>query len=251
VSTDIHMYLEVRDHDTAPWRKIDEIFDYQYYDPSRPTELRTGGEPGTEDYWEYVSNPSKTDHPYDDRNYQLFAALADVRNGVGFAGVLTGNKVTPIAEPRGIPTDLSPELQKIWDEGGDHTPTWLMLYEVLAYDWDQPYIYIGVVSVKQYEKLKDGIVPESWSGGISGPGIVTYLAEEYESLKAAGQLPDKVEGEYANSGKFFDAQIYIQTSWSVPGGLRSAIGTTWFSMLAGVGENYDHDNTRFVFWFDS
>lgn len=32
-----------------------------------------------------------------DRHYQLFAVLAGVRNGYGFAGVPTGEPVTPIA----------------------------------------------------------------------------------------------------------------------------------------------------------
>lgn len=40
------------------------------------------------------------------RHYQLFAVLADVRNGYGFAGVQTGEPVKPIAKPRGLPPDF-------------------------------------------------------------------------------------------------------------------------------------------------
>lgn len=53
--------------------------------------------------------PFKTGKPFDNRNYDLFAALADVRNGVGFAGVKTGKAIEPIAMPRGIPDDADPD----------------------------------------------------------------------------------------------------------------------------------------------
>lgn len=42
-----------------------------------------------------------------DRHYQLFAVLAGVRNGHGFARVRTGEAVKPIAEPRGLPKDFA------------------------------------------------------------------------------------------------------------------------------------------------
>lgn len=42
-------------------------------------------------------------HKYEmNRHYQLFAMLAGVRNGTGFAGVKTGEPVKPISEPRGV-----------------------------------------------------------------------------------------------------------------------------------------------------
>ena len=44
-----------------------------------------------------------------DRHYQLFAVLADVRNGYGFAGIQTGEVVTPTSKPRGLPSDFAIE----------------------------------------------------------------------------------------------------------------------------------------------
>ena len=40
----------------------------------------------------------------------LFAILAGVRNGYGFAGCDTGDGFRPIAPPRGLPGDVSPEV---------------------------------------------------------------------------------------------------------------------------------------------
>lgn len=90
------------------------------------------------------------------RHYQLFAVLADVRNGVGFAGVTTGEAVAPIAAPRGLPADflcdteychkatnvdtLSP-LQRRYRQPedplevwlGDHSYSWLTGDELLTW----------------------------------------------------------------------------------------------------------------------
>lgn len=67
---------------------------------------------------------------YDERNYDLFAALANVRNCY--------ERVTPIAEPRGMPHDVSPEVKAesdAWDPDG-HSHSWHTLETLLAYDWE-------------------------------------------------------------------------------------------------------------------
>lgn len=80
------------------------------------------------------------------RNYYTFAMLAGVRNG-------SETKITPIAEPRGLPKDFGHEVDdenyilppgnvdkreaflgddaKFWL--GDHSHTWLLLSEMKAY----------------------------------------------------------------------------------------------------------------------
>jgi hypothetical protein len=47
------------------------------------------------------------------RHYFLFAWLADVRNGFGFAGIPTHDPIKPISERRGLPDDF---------EGGEEYP---------------------------------------------------------------------------------------------------------------------------------
>lgn len=54
------------------------------------------------------------------RHYQLFAVLADVRNGTGFAGVKTGDAVEPISEPRGYPLDFVRAIAEYDDSGDKH-----------------------------------------------------------------------------------------------------------------------------------
>jgi len=67
---------------------------------------------------------------YSDRNYYLFAILADVRNGDG---------VEPINYPKGIPDDASSGyLYKCdqWD-GDAHSHSFFTLEELLNVDWSE------------------------------------------------------------------------------------------------------------------
>lgn len=66
---------------------------------------------------------------FSDRNYPLFAVLANVRNGRG---------IQPISHPRGLPDDVAFFAKAgaaEWDTDG-HSHSWLMLGEVTGYRWE-------------------------------------------------------------------------------------------------------------------
>lgn len=127
--------------------------------------------------------PFKNDHGYlsnypngyyDDRNYNLFAILANVRNGYGSAGVITGSGFNPISSPRGVPEDADPQVRE-WALNGDHSKSYVTLKELLDYDWTQVTTKQGVIgSLSQLAKYKLEGAPDEWSGGSSGPGIETF-----------------------------------------------------------------------------
>ena len=143
--------------------------------------------------------PIKTNWNFD-RNYTLFAILAGVRNGYGFAGRYRHEPLQPIAEGRGIPEFISvveertEELYNKWygrwdDEEefgcwlGDHSYTHMTVDEILEWKgWSKHLSQGGVVSVEHYEEtVAKGKEPESWCGGISGGGVVTVAEDEYKS----------------------------------------------------------------------
>ena len=143
---DVHMWAEVRR--AGVWEKIGDVFPNAYADADaerRDIEWHNKwlAEHPDEDDEEYRDPNWKSfhrrlvDHPYDQRNYALYSILADVRNGYGFAGVFTGMGFTPIAPPRGVPEDASPEYRaEVAAWGGDgHSHSWLTLKELQAYDW--------------------------------------------------------------------------------------------------------------------
>ena len=80
------------------------------------------------DAWEYV----KEKWPYDGcRNYLAFYFIGHRHSGYG--------GFPRIAEPRGLPPDLSPKVKAASDEwqGEYFYPSWLTLDELLKYDYNQ------------------------------------------------------------------------------------------------------------------
>lgn len=177
------------------------------------------------------------------RNYSLFAALANVRNGYGFAGVPTHTPITPIAEPRGWPDDF--DLKSVrgripgvdWDEEeeelwlGDHSFSWLTLEEVIGWDgWDKPLSECGFISREQYESWDRKSPPkDGWCGGISGRDIVTT---------------DQADPYLATDRGWTHVRVY----WSRP--LRGSC-ETFLAWARYADEKTKGEEARIVFGFDS
>lgn len=64
------------------------------------------------------------------RNYLLFAVLADVRNSYG---------IEPIHRPRGLPSDVSAVVKEQADNWGEdaHDHSYLTIKELAEFDWNQ------------------------------------------------------------------------------------------------------------------
>lgn len=190
---------------------------------------------------------------YHDRNYEVFAVLADVRNN---------GHITPISEPRGLPDDMDEATRRLHyeyrgeDDGGeddidlgDHSFSWLTLAELQAYPWDSVVQRDGVVSLEQFMErvLKHGSsVPvhverfpyKEWSGGITGPGIVVREADEIVGALDKG-------GFAAAAGE----RTYVSDSWVMPVRIQARAFTERFlPALATLG---GPDDVRIVFGFDS
>lgn len=103
------------------------------------------------------------------RHYLLFAVLADVRNGFGFAGTYRHEPLRPIVEElRGYPDDF-PEDADL----GYHSQHWLLGSEML--EWarlDRSLVFSGVLSREGFNAWDGNSEPVGYSGGIWGNGIV-------------------------------------------------------------------------------
>jgi hypothetical protein len=168
----------------------------------------------------------------DSRNYVVFAVLADVRNGYGFAGVPTHQPLKPIAEPRGLPEDRTAGYGDDADgEFGDHSFSWLTLAEIADWPgWDQTLHEEGWIRREQYAAWLEhpGVPRGGWSGGVSGRSVV-------HADHAANQFPD--------------GWTHVNVSWTRP--LREPCATflAWLDYAkAKVG---DEREGRVVFGFDS
>ncbi len=193
------------------------------------------------------------------RDYTLFAILADVRNS---------GHITPISEPRGFPEDflvvcyqpgpestedpedygseptyhpvsdvshMSPWRQKYFDPKedmlaiwmGDHSRSWLTSTEMLAwYDQNQTVKEHGWVGRTTYEKWDKTDSPISYCGGIWGANIVKI--EDTEEAKAANP-------EWNYIFCIWDAKLTLQAYF--------------FDEVKRLHDMYGE--VRFVFGFDS
>ncbi len=100
--------------------------------------------------------------PFDDRNYSLFAFLANVRNY---------DCCEPIAQPRGIPDDVSDyvnEEHQTWLFDG-HSASHLTLRELLEFDYDKTF---------WNRRVDKQIGPNHWTGaGLAEEGegqVISY-----------------------------------------------------------------------------
>lgn len=180
---------------------------------------------------------------YHARNYNVFAVLADVRNGRGFGGHRTGSGFEPIASRRGVPFDMSDELlahlaragyspdgsggleydSKSEDEYeelerepegywslGEHSFSWLTLVEALADEryWAQTTDIEGWVDPWNFELWRRNGRPYDWSGGISGPGIKHISNRAMADMIDSGDLVFEGEDEDWQRPLSFDGRPY-------------------------------------------
>ena len=240
MGTDIHMACEVRRN--GKWELVkDRVFKNSWYNPDGK--------------YEWQQNEC-TYIPYDLRCYNLFAILAGVRNGSGFAGIRTGDYFNPIASPKGYPEDMCEELQRdIYGEydkeaygnrptlSGEHSASWLTLQELLDYDWEQMHRDCGYVNEDTYrDYIMKGKHPKCWSGDIGGSSIVRISENE---------MVDLIQGRYPREdGKQYYTQCYFiaKTYKDASGRFYDDVIPVLQTLIPDGGTAED---VRLVFDFDS
>lgn len=136
----------------------------------------------------------------DERHYALFAWIGNVRNGFGFAGVPTHDRIEPLSDSRGFPdgftlvdgdshpiatnamrgprraerykdADNDPEDEtylRVWM--GGHSYSWLTADEILGAEPPR-ILRTGIVSINTFRKWDGVSSPTSYCGAISGDDV--------------------------------------------------------------------------------
>lgn len=266
---DIHLYVERKEEGVwklAPWDGATKpCHCTRQYDKEKKIEVPA--KPDPEGCWSCGPRKSDdiedADHPallrpetspgvravdwYEGRNYDLFSILADVRNGFGFAGCVTGEGFNPICSPRGVPEDASDPYKGVverWDSDG-HSHSWLTVAELLAYDWDQITTKQGVVSPAQYVIWREKGKPEEWCGGVSGPDVHMVSNADMESLIASGRVKQTTTNDEWPRGETFYTSVRWQESY------RARCDLWWKETMPRLEALGHPDNVRIVFFFDN
>lgn len=247
---DIHFYVETKGQDGV-WKTADKWGHSEWDEPGDP--LRVNYE----------------DAFYRGRSYNLFAILADVRNGRGFAGCDTGDGFKPIAPPRGVPEDAGPLYKKTvesWDADG-HSHSYFTVAELLAYDWTQETRHRGWVDIENWAHWRSQGKPESWSGMVSG-GRVRHvtpadMASAWIKLRQENDWPeqrwpsvhlcrrdDESKANFARMTELLGGgSIYTQVQWTEP--YYKSVGSFWSETMPRLFALGKPEDVRICFFFDN
>jgi hypothetical protein len=233
MGTDIYFFVERREADG--WKQVTKPHEpCEYCEGKGTKEFKHGGE--GECFM--CDGTGKHSAPfYNSRNYCLFGILADVRNGVGFAGIPYGEPLTVMAPPRGLPEDVSATVRAEEDSIG-HSASWFTVAELEAYDWTQTSKQTGWVDLKTYAKWKAAGskgYPEEYCGDVSGSTV------RHVSNRQADRLIEGSEGP-------LHPDTYTRIYWQVP--YSEAAGDFYSETLPALRALGKPEDVRIVFWFD-
>lgn len=226
------------------------------------TEKKVDGAWTPADHWEQNEYAGEEGEPavrvpyekafYTGRNYNLFAILAGVRNGRGFAGIDTGDGVVPIDDPRGLPDDVTAPVKADAERWGidGHSHSWLTLAELLQYDWTQTTRQRGFLSAHEFWRWsrgdrERGESPESYCGDVSG-GITRKVTET--EMKALLQ-PYGLEWNAEDRIKAELASVYCRCEWEQP--YYKTARHFWSDTIPKLLRLGKPEDVRIVFWFDN
>jgi hypothetical protein len=216
---------------------------------------------------------------FSDRNYRLFGMLAGVRNT---GGSWLDRDPRPICEPiteepRGVPDDASKEYKREVEAMGvdGHSHSYATIDELRTYlslRHTESYLERGVLDGASYEALIiEKKRPETWSGGISGLGIVTVDAATYNALrpyvehhttqtpwreKEAVLTPERAPAwwkrEHARELGTEGWRVFVDAKWEVP---YTEVTGNFVKLLAEIqetaGADVSPEDLRLVYFFDN
>jgi hypothetical protein len=222
----------------------------------------------TADNWDKTKDVDYERRFYSSRNYSLFAILADVRNECGLAAKYGFSRLVPDAEddiyipisaPRGLPCGATPEVRAAAEhwEGDGHSYSWLLLSEILAYDWTQVVTRRGWLSVVEYWAWNrwgryHGEQPKSWCVSVGGGGVKHLTAEAMTAAvdSVLSGLPK--DAPYATQEQAIISQLggtYAMFEWQVS--YYQACAGFWGSAIPKLLHLGNPEDIRLVFWFDN
>ncbi len=189
---------------------------------------------------------------YTERNYDFFALLAGVRNY---------SVITPMVEPRGLPSDVCTEVRAESDAYGvdGHTHSWLTLAELLAFDWTQTFEATGIIDAVTFSawlaRRDRDPEPSEWCRGVGGPNIKMLTLPQMEE-KISHLRTECGYGTESWNVAMFDGRLkhdlygyYCKVEWEISYARECAY--FWWKAIPVLLRMGNPEDVRIVFWFDN
>jgi hypothetical protein len=198
-------------------------------------------------------------HWYENRNYDAFAILTGtVRNGRGFAGVKTSSGFNGITrEPRGTPDDVGSWVR---DATWDHSESWLMLDEILAFDWDQTVTKTGCIPLLvprskraaafgyiDWKRNRDE--PREWYGDAIGGQSQTLLECQVPVLMQTSELLAELASDLDVAADA-DAEGRAEVAYALRDSVRTRLPDINYSVRVEWQSAYRHCAADFLAFVD-
>lgn len=192
------------------------------------------------------------------RDYSLFALLADVRNGYGFAGCEIFKPIKHF-ELKGIPEGLEDEVcEDGYCNSGHHSYNHFTYKELVESNlWDQVLKVIGVVPLDaflefiQASKTDENAIPRNYSGDVSGRSVVKLSGAKLRLLEANGELETWLEQNVDRHTQ----SVYVKHSWEDKTALKGSAFYSWLTSEEMEKLVYEDcsgpDDVRLIVSFDS
>jgi len=232
MGADIDLYVEKR-HANGEWELIF---------PSSDMAEQLHGEWGKDQ--NYIDKMSGWAW-YSQRNYGLFALLANVRNRFN------------IESPwkyRGMPADS--QLKDNDLERYGHSTSHVTLRELLDFDWSTSVLKSGWVGASEYQEFKEKGAPRSYSQGVGGGTAKHVTNEEMDALFdndviVEKPLPTEDRPEQRVWTSTDGNSYFTKVEWHES--LREPCGSflTWtIPALKEFTKDTDPADIRLTYWFD-
>ena len=193
------------------------------------------------------------------RNYDLFAILADVRNGRGFAGISTGRGFEPISTPRGLPADVCERVRAIsdsWSIDG-HSHSYHTLAQLTAFDWTQETTRRGVVDGVTWSRWQRDLhwegpcLPDSFCAATSRELITEeQMRERVRELVESDSYRALHHGAQQNELRAAVGNAYCEFSIDLP--YYKCCPYFWSNVMPRLfALRRDYGDVRIVFLFDN
>lgn len=197
-------------------------------------------------------------HSPEGRNYTLFALLANVRNGYGFAGCEIFNPIKHF-ELKGVPEELEDEVDNEgYYNGGYHSYNHFTYQELVKSKlWNQKITVKGFVKLNSFlefiqaAKTDENATPSNYCGDVSGPNVVKLSGAKLRLLEAKGELDAWLE----QNVDLHTQSVYVKHSWEERTALKDSAFYSWLTSDEMEKLVYEDcggpDDVRLIVSFDS
>jgi len=162
--------------------------------------------------------------------------------------------ITPIAEPRGLPENVSAEVKAESDEWGidGHSHSWLTLAELDAVPWQKNLVRLcGFVDPREFQEYEKAGEPGTWTYSLDRRGYSEVTNDEMRELIATREL-DEPENEWSRTtigGTLYLTEVAWSHTWAEVA--TELLASMEKLRVAGAAEGFEPDQLRYVFWFDN